>query len=252
MYGFNSLSKEAKSGEQVYYDIYSPEQKKENPTLNDTGLFVLKGKNPDGSVITEKKPFVLLLAGGGYNSVCTSVESLPVAAAFSNMGYTSFAAIYRFGENAEPRTKFYEDVAQAIKFIIAHADEFNVETEGYLIGGFSAGGNLAGRWCTEEFGYAKYGLPKPAAVCLIYGNYTPVDANSPPAYMLRAAKTDPIDAPTIGFKKVKEEYDAFNISYTFREVDVSHGFGLGLGTEAEGWEHDALAFWQEQQYIQGE
>ena len=28
--------------------------------------------------------------------------------------------------------------------------------------------------------------------------------------------------------------------------DLGHGFGLGIGTSAEGWLDDALAFWQTQ------
>ena len=28
--------------------------------------------------------------------------------------------------------------------------------------------------------------------------------------------------------------------------NLSHGFGLGTGTEAEGWIYDAIDFWEEQ------
>lgn len=235
-YGLNTLSEAAKSGETVYYDIYTQEEMETDPSLRQTGLFVLRADT------NEKKPFVLMCAGGGYEGVCSVPESLPVISAFSNKGYTSFALIYRYGENAEPRTNCDEDVARAIQFIIDHADEFNVEVEDYLIGGFSAGGDLVGRWGTSELGYAKYNLPKPGAICLIYGNHTPIDENYPPCYMLHAGNSD---APA-RFDDIKAELDAYGIDYAYKSVAADHGFGLGLRTPAEGWINEAEQFWLEQ------
>lgn len=71
-------------------------------------------------------------------------------------------------------------------------------------------------------------------------------------------KVFPADAPTYvgnndwiaNWRGMKERLAALNRRGIPTEFHVchglQHGFGLGLGTVAEGWLNDALAFWERQ------
>ena len=68
---------------------------------------------------------------------------------FNKKGYHAFVVNYRTGEKAHFPNPM-EDLANAVSTYRAHADEFQVETEGYAVTGFSAGGHLAASFGTGE------------------------------------------------------------------------------------------------------
>ncbi len=77
------------------------------------------------------------------------------------MGYNAFALIYRPGAQTA-----CEDLARAISFIFAHADELQVSTESYSLWGGSAGGRMAAY--LGSYGTAAFGgdiLPGPFRQC---------------------------------------------------------------------------------------
>lgn len=235
--GLRKLIEQADRGMQVYYPVTRDME-------IELGLYCLRGDK------SERKPYVLLFAGGGFTSVCTLLESLPVAAAFQEHGYTIFAGNYhmseRFGVPVPPE-RITDDIAAQISFIEGHAEELNVLTDHYLIGGFSAGSVSVSDWCDPSFGYAQHGLTKPGTVCYIYGfNEDLVDTVDIPAYIL-FCHNDPYFEETLA-ERVRDSMQKREIPVIQKLVSCPHGFGLGTGTEAENWHKEAIYFW-EQQYI---
>lgn len=240
VYGLRALSSHAKAGEQVYYEVYTEEEQKADPTKKTVGLYCLHGDS------SEKKPYILLFAGGGFSSVCTFCESLPVGEAFCELGYTVFMGSYRltgvFGQAQDPKI-LAEDIAREISFINEHAEEWNLDTENYMIGGFSAGSWTAATWCDPRYGYEAYSMEKPAVYCSMYGiveDY--IDYTEVPAF-IRFCKNDQYFDDSL-VEKYSAALTEKGIPCDFRIVNCLHGFGLGTGTEAEGWVHEAEAFWE--------
>lgn len=105
-------------------------------------------------------------------------DSFPHALELSKMGYHAFALIYRPGAQTA-----CEDLARAISVIFAHAEELEIDTEGYSLWGGSAGGRMAawlGSYGTEAFG--EEALPRPGAVILQYTGHSDYSQNDPPTY----------------------------------------------------------------------
>ena len=169
-----------------------------------------------------------------------------MAASFNDLGYTAFCLTYRISESFgdKPET-LAEDIYKAISFITEHADEFNVDPSNYLIGGFSAGGMAIAEWCNPETGYKKYEAQKPGAACFIYGvNESYKDTLDVPSFIRYCI--DDVHFGVEGFDNFESGIADRNISTDYKKVDCPHGFGLGTGTDAEGWVVEAEAFWQEQ------
>ena len=138
----NTLHARAAIGDVVFYDIYTDEEKAEDPDKEDTGLFFFKG--------TPGAKFAICNAGGGFAYVGAMQDSFPHALELSKRGYNAFALIYRPGAQTA-----CEDLARSIRFIFEHAEELEVDTEGYSLWGGSAGARMAawlGSYGTEAFG----------------------------------------------------------------------------------------------------
>ena len=61
-----------------------------------------------------------------------------------------------------------EDLARAVREVLAKADEYHIDPKRYSIWGGSAGAHLAAAFGTKNMGYPLYRLPKPAALVLAY------------------------------------------------------------------------------------
>lgn len=223
----------AEKGDSFFYDIYSDEEKKADPAKKDTGLFFFRG-DPGGR-------FAICNAGGGFAYVGAMHDSFPHALELSKMGYNAFALIYRPGAQTA-----CEDLARAIAFVHEHAEELQVDTDGYSLWGGSAGGRMTdwvGTYGTEGFGENPY--PKPAAVIVNYTGLSEVTGYEPPTYSA-VGTSDGI----ANWRAMKARLDAMSeigIPTEFHSYKgLPHGFGLGTGTAAEGWIEDAAAFWEEQ------
>ena len=83
----NYLKERAEAGETIFYDIYSEEEKAEDPAKEDTGLFFFRG-DPGAR-------FAVCNAGGGFAYVGAMQDSFPHALELSKQGYNAFALIYR-------------------------------------------------------------------------------------------------------------------------------------------------------------
>lgn len=265
--GLNRLLELEKLGKKVKYDIWSMEEKEREPEKKSSMLFHFPGD--------EGKPFILVCAGGGYTGVASMVEAFPVAMRLNEMGYNAFVLNYRVGqEGLLPAPS--EDLAQAIKFVLSHSEEFKVSKENYAVAGFSAGAHLTATLGTDNYGYKKMGIPKPAALFLGYplistdemfdkekegflvtmagNNFTPemldtfcinknMSKKYPPTYiwMCKDDDTVPFSNSVVMANKLEE----LVVPYIHKVVEHGgHGLGLGLGTEAEGWLEEAVDFWE--------
>ena len=197
----------------------------------DTGLFFFKG-DPGAK-------FAVVNAGGGFAYVGAMHDSFPHALTLSEMGYNAFALIYRPGAQTA-----CEDLARAIAFIFEHADELEVDTSDYSLWGGSAGARLAawlGTYGTENFGEGAY--PRPAAVIVNYTGLSEVTGYEPPTYSA-VGTSDGIAS----YRTMERRIEAIRNNGTDAMIEVfsglSHGFGLGTGTAAEGWIENAVTFWE--------
>lgn len=222
----------------------------------------------------KKHPFAVICPGGGYSMVCSFVEGVPFAKKLNEMGYSAFVVYYRVRKKALfPAPQ--DDLARAVKEILAHAEEWKLETEGYSVWGSSAGGHLVGSFGTESMGYAKYGLPKPGALVLIYPVVTmtelthggsrdnllgknpkeemiqqtsieqQVTENYPPTFVWCGDADQTVDPKNSHM--LAETLTAAGVSHQFKEYPgVDHGVGLGEGLACQDWFESAVKFWEEQ------
>lgn len=230
----NYLLNRARSGQRVFYNIYSEEARKLNPELEKTGLFFFRGR-PDA-------PFAVICAGGGFAYVGSIHESFPHALELRKKGYNAFALLYRTGS----AQKACDDLAAALTFIFKNAAALNINTNSYSLWGGSAGARMAaylGSYGAEAFGGAA--LPKPAAVIMQYTGHTDYTPDDPPTYAC-AGENDGI-ASWRTMQRLLDNLNRLGIETEFHKYPhLGHGFGLGRGTSAEGWLNDAAAFWQRQ------
>ena len=227
----NYMKSHAEAGDTIFYDIYTEEEKKADPDKEDTGLFFFRGDSG--------AKFAICNAGGGFAYVGAMHDSFPHALELSKKGYNAFALIYRPGAQTA-----CEDLARAIAFIYEHADELQVDVSDYSLWGGSAGARMAawlGSYGTGSFGEKAY--PRPAAVIMQYTGLSEVYGNEPPTYNC-VGTSDGIAS----HRTMQARIDAIKANGTDAEIEVfqglSHGFGLGTGTVAEGWLDNAIAFWE--------
>ena len=166
----NTLHERAASGETVFCDIYTDAEKAADPDKADTGLFFFRGE--------EGAPFAVCSAGGAFAYVGAMQDSFPHALELSKLGYNAFALIYRPGAQTA-----CEDLARAISFIFANAEELGVSTGCYSLWGGSAGARMAA-WL-GSYGPAAFGgddLPRPARLlCSTPATATILPTTRPPS-----------------------------------------------------------------------
>ena len=229
----NYMKTRAEEGEQIFFDIYTDEEKASDPAKRNTGLFFFRGKPGAKTAIVN--------AGGGFMYVGAMHDSFPHALELSKKGYNAFALIYRPGSDTA-----CEDLARAIAFIHKQADELNIDTRDYSLWGGSAGARMVawlGSRGTSAFGEKEY--PRPAAVIMQYTGLTEVTGNEPPTYAC-VGTSDGI----AGYRSMERRISQIKANGTDTEIEVfkglPHGFGLGEGTIAEGWIDNAVRFWEKQ------
>lgn len=228
----NYMKKKAGSGQQIFYDIYSDEEKKADPDKQNTGLFFFKGNTGAKSAIVN--------AGGGFMYVAGIHDSFPHALELSKKGYNAFALIYRPGARTA-----CEDLARAIAFLHEHADELGIDMSDYSLWGGSAGARMAawlGAYGTSAFGEKEY--PKPVAVIMQYTGLSEVTGDEPPTYAC-VGTSDGIAS----YRSMERYISRIKNNGTNAQIevfdDLSHGFGLGQNTVADGWLDRAVMFWED-------
>ncbi|MBR0474823.1 MAG: alpha/beta hydrolase [Erysipelotrichaceae bacterium] len=217
-------------------------------------------------------PVALLVPGGGYGMVCSFIEGVPIARKLNEKGISAFILYYHVRNKAEYPAPM-DDLARAVREIMEKKEVYNIDFEDYSIWGASAGGHLAASFGTDNVGYVKYGLPKPAALILAYpvismdlaithgGSHdnllgkkaSPekeemlsvekhVHSGYPDTYLwcsLADKVVDPLNS-----RRMARALAEKGIRYQLRIFDdTAHGVGPGTGTNAEGWIDEAIRFW---------
>ena len=228
----NYMMEKAGSGQQIFNDIYSDDEKKSDLDKQNTGLFFFKGNTGAKSAIVN--------AGGGFMYVAGMHDSFPHALELSKKGYNAFALIYRPGARTA-----CEDLARAIAFLHEHTDELGIDMSDYSLWGGSAGARMAawlGAYGTSAFGEKQY--PKPAAVIMQYTGLSEVTGDEPPTYAC-VGTSDGIAS----YRSMERYISRIKNNGTNAKIEVfdglSHGFGLGQNTVADGWLDRAVMFWED-------
>jgi acetyl esterase/lipase len=236
--GLNRMIDDVNAGRQVFYPVYPEEQRQARPDLAETGLFFFRGV-PDA-------PFAVISPGGGFAYVGSVHEGFPFATEINRHGYNAFVLTYRTGQGGVAATR---DLAAALTFVFEHATELEVATEGYSLWGSSAGARMAA--AIGSHGVAAFGgdgLPKPAAVVMAYTAHSDTSADEPPTFVV-VGKQDRISPPGSMERRLATLRRVGTEVEYHRYEDLGHGFGPGIGTDAEGWIADAIRFWEK--FIKG-
>lgn len=226
----------------------------------------------------KRHPLAVVCPGGGYFLVCSFIEGVPIARKLNEFGISVVIVYYRTKKKARyPAPQ--DDLARAVREILARADEYMLDTDRYSVWGASAGGHLVASFGTPNMGYPRYGLPKPGALVLTYPvismqkelthmgshdnllgkhaitaleHFASVDEHVteayPPTYLWcgDADRTVPPEN-TRRMAKALEEAGVPYCCEIFPGVD--HGVGPGTGTPAEGWIGHAVDFWMSQKNL---
>ncbi len=227
----NHMIDEVNAGKTIFYDFYDARQKQEDPAKNPTGLFFYRGKSG--------APFAIVCPGGGFSYFGALHEGFPLAWEISKKGLNAFVIRYRMSEQ-----KATADLAAAITYIFRNADTLGVSTPGYSLWGGSAGVRMVGNIALS--GVPRYGggsLPKPATVVIAYTGQSSYSSNFPPTFITVSANDWIANVSTVDRRVENLRTAGVEVEYR-RYRDAGHGFGLGVGTDAEGWIEYAIKFWE--------
>lgn len=269
IYGLNRLKEIGATKKQYVYPVYSEDEINNDPSRKEVNLIHFPGKS--------NKPFVLVIAGGGWRTVCSMVEAFPVAAHLNELGYNAFVLNYRTyakGERLFPKP--LDDIAASIRYIFKNSIELETQNDHYAVCGFSAGACITDMWGLKTCGYDYYGLEKPDVLFSIYGavslqalpkesqiytfenvfgeqysysDWDPyavdlnMDASYPPCYVVacRDDEAVPVNQSEILINLLNKN----NVQNRAEIVDFGgHGFGAGLGTQVQDWVVRAVEFWE--------
>lgn len=267
--GLNKITAIAQK-RQPFYSVYTKEQC-DDPQKKDVGFWYFPAENE------EKEQFVLLLAGGAFQSVCTAGEAFPVAVELCKQGYNVFCINYRVG-GIEVLPKPLEDIAVIFKYLMDNKDFFGIKSQRYIVGGFSAGAVLCALWGTESVGSVTFGISKPELLFPIYPAISSkyyygstaegfmrtmygdkaldtdyvnrfeienqINKNYPPCFLAHCIDDDVIPVyNSILFKKLLDE----NQVPALLEIGKfgGHGFGTGDKSDVKGWIGRMLQFYNQ-------
>ncbi|MCY7939619.1 alpha/beta hydrolase [Bacillus inaquosorum] len=228
----NYMINELSDSKTIFYDFYTDQQKQEDPIKRSTGLFFFKGDSG--------APFAVVCPGGGFSYVGSVHEGFPHAIELSKKGYNAFVLQYRVGGGQ----RACEDLAAALYYIFENAEMLEVSKENYSVWGSSAGARMAANIGSfGAAGFGEYDLPKPCIVVMAYTGHSNFTENDPPTFVT-VSENDPIANVSTVERRVNAMRNA-GIEVEYRKYkNAGHGFGLGIGTDAEGWIDYAIQFWK--------
>ena len=102
----NHMIDDANNGHTVFYDFYAENEKREQATKSNTGLFFFRGR--------PGAPFAMIAPGGGFSYVGSVHEGFPYAVTIASQGYNAFVLKYRAGAGGAVAT---QDLAAAVSYV---------------------------------------------------------------------------------------------------------------------------------------
>ena len=155
---------------------------------------------PEG---TQVKGAVLICPGGAFQFRSDQPEGVDVAEALSALGYQSFVVDYRLRPYTQQEGAL--DLARAVRFVRAHAQEYGIKEQDIAVMGFSAGGILSGEMLLNFDGNvspttldpqyqpdALDGVSADAAACgMIYSFYGRLSVGTTDVELLRSGNLPP-------------------------------------------------------------
>ena len=152
---------------------------------------------------TAVKGAVLICPGGAFQFRSDQPEGVDVAEALSALGYQSFVVDYRLRPYTQQEGAL--DLARAVRFVRAHAQEYGIAPNDIAVMGFSAGGILSGEMLLHYDGavdptaldasYAPDELDRvsaDAAACgMIYSFYGRLSVGTTDVELLRSGELPP-------------------------------------------------------------
>ena len=266
--GLNRMIEHYNAGIQITHKLYTEEEIAAEPTRQKAEIYYFPGSRKNAK-------FVLIMGGNALHTSAEMREGVSTAEWVNEQGYTAFVLRYRIGSQAADNAPL-EDLARAVAYIRAHADEFGVDPDDYALLAYSSGGQIAGVFGSAEKGWQKYGVPKPGALLLAYPinnftvakpvytalldvddwmqrhyyDYTLSNLIAPgyPPVFLWYGKSDRT-LKLFGFEQqgpaLQKALEADGVPYVQKVYEnAAHGIGIGLGTDAEGWLAEAGKFWR--------
>jgi endo-1,4-beta-xylanase len=157
---------------------------------------------------------VILVAGGGHNTLNVGGESADFVPFFFNYGVTSIILRNRLRRDGyEPRTDAVNDALQAVRMVRAYAKEWNIDPHKIGMMGFSAGAELTAAAAVLFDNFDKTNnsaddplsgvTARPDFVGIIYPGPSPfaknrvappVPRNAPPAFLICGGAGDRVHA----------------------------------------------------------
>jgi acetyl esterase/lipase len=228
----NHMIDRVHEGKKIFFDIYTPQQRSADSSLESTGLFRFQGRTG--------APFAVICPGGGFSYVGSIHEGFPYALELSQRGLNAFVLHYRRG-GEQTATR---DLAAAVSFILENASTLEVSTTGYSLWGSSAGARMVAN--IGSFGLRRFGgrgHPGPSAVIMAYTARAEYSGQDPPTFVVVSEDDRIVDVATV--QRRVEGLRGSGVKVEFHKFrHAGHGFGIGTGTDAAGWIEDAVRFWQ--------
>lgn len=133
-------------------------------------LAVYVSATPPAISTTRRRPAILIIPGGGYNST-SNREAEPIALPFLTAGYNAFVLRYTCAPATFPVA--LREACMAMRYIRENAAALEVNPSMIAAIGFSAGGHLCGTLgtmydCPEVADLGDAALLRPDALCLGY------------------------------------------------------------------------------------
>lgn len=203
----------------------------------------------------------IVCAGGGYSSVYTLGEDIPVSLELYKKGFNVFSFSYPTKEEA---IYALDCLKEFIVFLFNNAKKMNIDMEDYIAVGFSASGHLIGSLGTDNLGLQNNNIPLPALVSLCYPVITMtgevetgsranligldaseevankhsihlhVDSSYPATFIWQCDKDNVV--PFKNSLLMVEALKNNNVPYVFESFDSElHGLASGKDSVAQGW-----------------
>jgi len=214
------------AGRAVFHRFYDDAAIRLDASKANTGLFFFRGR--------PGAPFAIICPGGGFAYVGSLHEGFPYGVEISAAGLNAFVLRYRAGMGGAVAT---EDLEAALAYVRRQVGTLDVGTEDFSLWGSSAGARMA----ASVGSGGRSGL---AAVIMAYTAFAAYGRIEPPTFAVVGSQ-DGI-APPSSMEGRIAALRGQGVPTELRVIDgVGHGFGLGTGTQAEGWVVDAIRFWRQ-------